>query len=379
MRNLSRRDLLRLTPLAAVPFLASAQAQEPRFSGHIVRMREPRNLETPADGLAYWLTKADQFYVRNHFAQPKLDAATYRLSVTGHVEAPLELSLDELRKDAKTVPLTLECAGNGRVFLTPQVRGLQWGIGAVGTAEWTGIPLGAILERAKVKAGAVDVILVGADSGAITADPSSPGVISFDRSLPLAKAKQDEVILATAMNGDPLPASHGAPVRAVVGGWYGMASVKWLTKVIVTDRPYGGFWQTLDYSVWERRHGLPTLVPITAMQPKAVIVSPGLNAAVAAGKPVTVSGMAWAGEKKVAKVELSADGGTTWAAATLTGAEKPFCWRSWEYAWTPTTRGPAQLLARATDAAGATQPDKRDPDRRSYMINHLVPTEVTVR
>lgn len=374
----SRRDLLRIAPLAAVPFLASAHAQD-SFSGHIVRMREPRNLETPADGLASWLTKTDQFYIRNHFTQPKLDAATYRLGVTGHVETPLELSLDDLRKDAKTVPLTLECAGNSRVFLTPQVRGLQWGIGAVGTAEWTGVPLGAILERAKVKAGAADVILVGADSGAIALDPTSPGVISFDRSLPFAKAKQDEVLLATAMNGDPLPASHGAPVRAVVGGWYGMASVKWLTKIIVTDRPYGGFWQTLDYSVWERRLGLPSLVPLTTMQPKAVIVSHGLNAAVAAGKRVTVSGMAWAGEKKLAKVEFSADGGTTWSAATLTGPEKPFCWRSWEYAWTPTTRGPAQLVAKATDAAGATQPDKRDPDRRSYMINHLVPTEVTVR
>lgn len=377
MPHPSRRDLLRIAPLAAVPFLA-AHAQEP-FSGHIVRMREPRNLETPADALSSWLTKTDQFYIRNHFPQPKLDAATYRLSVTGHVETPLELSLDELRKDAKTVPLTLECAGNGRVFLTPQVRGLQWGIGAVGTAEWSGVPLGAVLERAKVKAGAVDVILVGADSGTIAVDPTSPGSIPFDRGIPVAKAKQDEVLLATAMNNEPLTASHGAPVRAVVGGWYGMASVKWLTKIIVTDRPYGGFWQTLDYSVWERRHGLPSLVPLTAMQPKAVIVSHGLNAAVAAGKPVTVSGMAWAGEQKVAKVEFSADGGTTWAAATLTGAEKPLCWRSWEYAWTPTVRGPAQLVAKATDAAGVTQPEKRDADRRSYMINHLVPIEVTVR
>jgi DMSO/TMAO reductase YedYZ molybdopterin-dependent catalytic subunit len=342
-------------------------------------MREPRNLETPPDGLLPWRTPADQFYVRSHFPVPKVDPETYRLAVTGLVDKPLSLSLKELLGQPQvTKPLTLECAGNGRVFLTPPVQGLQWGIGAVGTADWTGVPLGAVLDRAGVRKGASEVILVGADSGAVAGPPPSPGPIHFDRSLPLAKARRDEVILAVRMNGEPLTADHGAPVRAVVGGWYGMASVKWLTKIIVTDRPYAGFWQTLDYSYFERRDGLPDLRPVTGVLPKAVVVRAGRP-----DKPspdLVLAGKAWAGEANVAKVEVSVDGGKTWAAAELGRKAEPFCWRDWTYTWAaPGARGPVGLLARCTDDRGRTQPDRRDPDRRTYMINHLVPAEVTVR
>ena len=215
----------------------------------IVRMQEPRNLETPPEGLAPWKTKSEHFYVRSHFAVPKLDAAGYTLKVTGHVAHPLTLSLEELLTlPAVTKPLTLECAGNGRVFLTPPAAGFSGGTARLATPSGPAWRSGAVLERAKVKAGAVDVVLVGKDTGTI-ADPATPGPIAFDRSVPLAKAKRDECLLATAMNGEPLTAAHGAPVRAVIGGWYGMASVKWLVEIRVTDRPYAGFFQTLDYSV----------------------------------------------------------------------------------------------------------------------------------
>jgi DMSO/TMAO reductase YedYZ molybdopterin-dependent catalytic subunit len=387
--GLSRRELLRVLPAAAVGVSLGSRiglaheapvADDSRFGGMIVRMQEPRNLETPPAGLAPWKTKTEHFYVRSHFAVPKLDIESYALRVTGHVEKELSLSFKELLgMPAVTKPLLLECAGNGRVFLTPQARGLQWGIGAVGNAEWTGVALGAVLERAKVKAGAVDVILVGKDSGTV-ADPATPGAIHFDRSVPIAKAKRDEAILAVRMNGEPLTADHGAPVRAVIGGWYGMASVKWLTEIRIADRPYGGFFQTLDYSHWVRKpNERPELVPVTAVQPKAVIVRPGLSDAVAVGKEIQVSGKAWAGEKKVAKVEFSADGGKTWTVAKLGGEEQDFCWRDWSIAWKPAEKGPARLVARCTDAAGNTQPEKRDPDRRTYMINHLLPVEVLVR
>src|SRR5262249_33068744 len=201
-----------------------------------------------------------------------------------------------------TTPLTLECAGNGRVFLTPQARGLQWGHGAVGNADWTGVPLAALLDRAKPKPGAVDVVLVGADTGTV-ADPATPGPIHFDRSLPLAKAMKPEVMVAYQMNGEDLTPGHGFPVRAVVGGWYGMASVKWLTRVVVIDRPHAGFWQTLEYSYFDRRNGLPVVTPVGAVQPKAAIARPGLNEVVPAGKPYTVFGAAWAGEAQRAKGE----------------------------------------------------------------------------
>jgi DMSO/TMAO reductase YedYZ molybdopterin-dependent catalytic subunit len=290
------------------------------------------------------------------------------------------LTLEDLRAlPAVTRPITLECAGNGRVFLTPPAQGLQWSHGGVSNAEWTGVPLAAVLEKAKVKPGAVEVVLVGADSG-VVANPPSPGAIHFDRGLPLEKAQQPEVLLAYQMNGEDLPAPHGAPLRAVVGGWYGMASVKWLTRIVVTAKPHAGFFQTLDYSYFERKNGLPELVPVSAVQPKAAIARPALHEAVPPGQPYKVHGAAWAGERKLARVEVSTDGGKTWEAATLTGEEKPFCWRTWEYAWTvPTEKGVAKLLARATAADGTTQPEKRDPDRRTYMINHLVPVEVVVR
>ncbi len=374
---LSRRELLRTLPLTAI-----AAGLSPRFAragdGMIIRMLEPRNLETPLSDLG-GITANEKFFVRSHFAEPSVDLKGFTLTVEGHVEKKLELTLDDLKKmEVVTREVTLECAGNSRVFLVPQARGLQWGNGGVGNAKWTGVSLGAILERAKVKAGAADVVLIGADKGAITSDPQSPGVINYDRGIPLTKAKADETLLAWEMNKEPLPLSHGAPLRAVVGGWYGMACVKWLTRIVVTDKPHANFWQTLDYAIWDRKaNGLPQLVPITAIEPKAVITSPGLHDVLEAGKAFTVNGMAWAGDQAVKKVELSSDGGKTWAPANV-AASTPFTWSKWSIEITP-AKGPLSLVARCTDAKGNTQSEKRDPDRRTYMINHLVPVEVTVK
>ena len=380
---LTRRDLLRTASIAPFTSLLAARSAEPAadFQGMIVRQAEPQNLEMPFASLSDWKIPTQRFYARSHFAVPKLDVMAFKLVVEGHVANRLELTLDELKAlGESTTPLTMECAGNGRVFLAPAVRGLQWAHGAVGNADWTGIALGALLDRAKPKAGAVDVVLAGADTGAIAADPATPGPIHFSRSLPLAKAKKPEVLLAWGMNGEPLTPAHGFPLRAVVGGWYGMASVKWLNRVIVTDRPYQGYFQTMDYSYYTRSTGPnPEVVPVTEMQPKAAIARPGPNEVVAAGKPYPVFGAAWAGESKVAKVELSTDGGKTWAAAQLDDKPKPFCWVKWRWAWTPTAKGSVKLLVRCTDESVASQPEKRDGDRRSYAINHWVPVEVLVR
>src|SRR5262249_7260105 len=192
---------------------------------------------------------------------------------------------DELRKMAShTQPALLECSGNSRVFLKPPQAGIRWEQGAVGTAEWTGVPLAELLRRAGVKDGAVEVILEGADKGEFREpNPRTPGVIPYARSLSLQNARRPEVLLAYQMNGKDLPPNHGFPVRAVVPGWYGMASVKWLTRIVVTDRPFQGYFQTFQYTVWERRDGQPTLVPVTEMQVKAHIARPALNEVVAAG------------------------------------------------------------------------------------------------
>lgn len=374
----SRRDMLRSS--LALPFLGAAAfgQDSPAFPGLIVRNSEPRNLEFPVSALRDAITPTEHFFVRSHFAVPAVDSKSWKLKVDGVVKSSLELSLDDLQRMAsRSSIVTIECAGNGRVSLTPSVPGLQWGQGAVGNAEWTGVPLSAILEKAGIRDTAVEVILEGADKGQVNLDPKSPGPITYARSVPIKKAS--EVLLAYKMNGETLTPAHGYPLRAVVAGWYGMASVKWLTKITVTDRPFQGFWQSLDYSYFVRRDGMPTLIPVTIMQPKAIIAQPGLNEAISAGKPYRLFGAAWAGEQAVGKVDVSTDGGKSWSAAKLLDGPKPMQWVRWEYIWAKPTIGPASLVARATDAAGNTQPATRDLDRRSYMINHLIPIDVTVR
>ena len=221
------------------------------------------------------MTPNTRFYVRNHFVAPKLEARDWRLKVEGAVERPLELTYDDLLKMApRTQTALLECAGNSRVFLTPKASGVAWELGAASNAEWAGVPLAALLDRAGVRGSAVEVILEGADAGEIKDEPKSPGKISFARSLPLDKARKPEVLLAHKMNGDDLPAAHGFPVRAVVPGWYGMASVKWLTRIVVADRPFQGYFQSLSYTSFERVNGLPSMVPVTELEVKAEVARP---------------------------------------------------------------------------------------------------------
>jgi DMSO/TMAO reductase YedYZ molybdopterin-dependent catalytic subunit len=375
-----------LTGAATLPLLAGrtlADATPPRapFPGLIIREREPVNLEFPFAALDSFLTPNEHFYVRNHFAVPNVDVRSWRLAVEGAVRQPLHLSLDELRQlPASTVTATLECAGNSRVFLVPKAKGVVWELGAVGNAEWTGVPLAAVLERAGVRDGALDVILEGADSGVVSDEPKSPGPIHFARSISLEKARRPEVLLAYRMNSAELPPAHGYPLRAVVPGWYGVASVKWLTRIVVSTRPYRGYYQTLDYAIFRRQEGLPTLVPISELEVKAEIARPARSEIVPAGAPYRVFGAAWSGEANVTRVDVSTNGGKSWAPARLLDPQPPYGWRLWEYTWqTPSQPGRQVLMARATDRRGRTQPLERDPDRRTYLISHVLPMEVEVR
>ena len=349
-------------------------------AGMIEREREPLNLETPFGSLDGFITPVDRFFVRSHFSVPQIDVNTWRLKIEGEVETPLELTYDEVRgMESRTVAVTLECAGNGRAYLTPPVAGAQWERGAVGTAEWTGVLLSEVLRRAGLKHSVREVIFEGADRGEIK-EPSGPaGEIHYARSMPLKKAT-DDALLAFKMNGEDLTPAHGAPLRLIVPGWYGMASVKWLTRIIASAQPFNGYYQTIDYATWERGPGGPTLVPITGMQVKAQIARPGLSDAVRAGQTYQVCGAAWTSEAEITKVEISTDGGETWQDTQLRGEPVRNAWRLWDYAWTvPTKPGKATLMARATDSAGRTQSTERDDDRRSYLVNHLLPIEVEVR
>jgi DMSO/TMAO reductase YedYZ molybdopterin-dependent catalytic subunit len=348
--------------------------------GRIVRSEAPLNLETPFETVESFITPTESFYVRTHFPIPSIDRDAWWLHVEGEVEKPFTINYQELLAlESVTLPATLECAGNNRSFLEPKVKGVQWRLGAVGTAEWTGVLLSVLLDRAVVRQTAREVILEGADHGMLDDPKSPPGELTFARSIPLEKARTD-VLLAYKMNGNDLPAQHGFPLRAIVPGWYAMASIKWLQRIIVTDQPFNGYYQTIDYSYWNRRGDIAELSALTEMQVKAEITKPAEGEIVAANSNVRVHGAAWSSDSEITRVQLSTDGGSTWKETKLLGEPKPNSWRLWEFTWqTPDTPGKQTLIARATDSRGRTQPVQRDPDRGTYMINHLLPIKVEVR
>ena len=348
--------------------------------GMIVREKEPLNLEMPFGSLDSFITPVERYYVRCHHPIPEMDPESWRLKIEGEVEKPFELTYSELAEmETRTITVTMECAGNGRAFLEPQRDGAQWEGGAVGNAEWTGVPLAALLERAGVRDSVREVILQGADQGEIKEPPRPAGKIHYARSLPLRKAN-DDVLLAWQMNGEALTPAHGFPLRAVVPGWYGMAAVKWLTRIVASSVPYHGYYQTIDYAYWERGSSAPTLLPITEMRVKAQIARPEYAEAVRAGQTYRVHGAAWTTDAEITRVELSTDEGATWSGARLLGESLRNAWRLWEYDWAvPANPGKAVLMARATDSEGRTQPEKHHDDRGSYLIHHWLPIEVLIR
>ena len=347
----------------------------------ITRQHAPENLETPPAELRERLTPTASHYVRSHFPVPQPDVESFRLGVGGEVASPLSLSLAELRGlPRETRTATLECAGNGRVYLTPKASGVQWELGAVGTAEWSGVPLRTLLERASVAPGACEVVLVGADRGQMDDPVKSPGAIHYARSLPLAKAL-DDVLIADEMNGEALTPAHGAPLRAIVPGWYGMASVKWLSDIRVVAHAYQGYFQTVDYARWEEQDGLPPVrVPLSEMRVKSQILCPAPHAALRVGEALALRGAAWTGgERTVTRLEVSTDGGHSWQDAEWQEDAAPGVWRHWHLSWTPQQPGAVNLLSRATDSAGQVQPAAHDPQRGSYEIHHTVAVPVTVK
>jgi len=349
-------------------------------AGLIIRQKEPRNLEAPFDRIDSYLTPAELFYIRSHFTTPDVDADSYELRIDGAVRQPFALSYEELRRmPSETRIATLECAGNGRVFLVPQVQGAQWELGAVGNAEWTGVPLRTLLERAELAEDACEIVLEGADRGTPKEEPLPPDPISYAWGLPRAKAIAPEGLIAYAMNGRDLSPDHGFPVRAIVPGHYGMASVKWLTRIQAVREPFHGYWQTSDYAYWASMDGKPVRRALGEMQLKSEIARPGVYETLPANRMYTVCGAAWAGETDVIEIAVSTDGGRTWANAKFLDPVRRHAWRRWKFDWlTPKKPGRCTLLARARDAGGMLQPDRHDQNYGVYVINHSLPIEVFV-
>ena len=306
-----------------------------------------------------------RFYVRNHFDTPRLDPLSWRLEVKGLVERPLRLSLRDLHSmRSETLVATLECAGNGRSAFDPPTEGEQWQLGAVSTAEWTGVPLAEILDRAGLTPAAMEIVFRGADQGSTgeTADP-----IRFERSLLVSDASESSSLLAYAMNGEPLPLEHGYPLRLIVPGWYAVASVKWLTEIEATGSPFTGFFQTERYVYETERSGAVTREPVRLQQVRAVITQPSAGQQVTAGDLI-VRGVAWSGAAPIDKVEVSIGSGP-WQMARLVGQRHRHSWQWWELLTRVDRPGETTLRARATDLAGRTQPEQPHWNRLGYGGN----------
>ncbi|MBD0330554.1 MAG: sulfite oxidase [Thermoleophilia bacterium] len=313
-----------------------------------------RNHALPLEALRYPITPVGLHYLLVHFDIPQVDPRSWRLEVGGRVARPLTLSLSELQaRPERTLAVTLECAGNGRALLSPRALSQPWLREAVGTAEWTGTPLAPLLGEAGIEPGAVEVVFTGLDRG-VQGDVEH----DYERSLPLADALREEVLLAWAINGQPLPPQHGFPLRLVVPGWYGMTHVKWLRAITIVDEPFRGWQQDVAYHVRasEDEQGRP----VTRMLPRSLMVPPGIPDFLSRTRFVrpgrcTLEGRAWSGWGPIERVEVSLDGGARWAKAELGDAPSAFAWRGWAFAW-DAEPGEYELACRAADAAGNTQP-----------------------
>ncbi|HMK22003.1 MAG TPA: sulfite oxidase [Terriglobales bacterium] len=317
-------------------------------------------LQAPAtkDSARELVTANADFFVRNHFPAPQISSDTWHLEITGLVSKPINLSYsDLLLMNPARLHCTLECAGN-----------LSGGKG-VGNAVWSGASLATLLKQAGVKPQAAYVVLHGADSG--SGEDLPPGT-HFARAIPLEKALSDSTLLAYEMNGSPLPAEHGFPLRAVVAGWYGMDSVKWLSRIEVTEQPFQGYFQQRHY-VATNRDG--NIRPITRMLVSSKFLRPSQDEEIRE-RVYHVEGVAWAGEAKISKVEFRASPGEAWQNAVLDASPTPYVWTRWSCDWHVPGPGKYTLEVRATDSDGNTQPAMHDSARRdAYELNtpHRVP------
>lgn len=327
-------------------------------AGLVVVKTAPFNAETPPEALTEPQTPTASFFVRSNHAEPELPAATHLIAVGGAVESPFTLGLAELsRGTLRSLSVTLECAGNGRTSMAPLPEGEPWMQGALGTAVWRGVPLAEVLRRARLRPDAMEILVEGADG---------EGSKRFARSLPLSKALHPDTLLALEMNGAPLTRAHGAPVRLLVPGWYGMASVKWVSRIEALTRPFDGHYQRERY-IYDPGDGRAP-EPVSRMRVKSLISSPAEGARVAPGR-VVVQGLAWSGERRVVQVEVAVDGGESWKPATLLESPRPSAWVRWAFTWEDSAPGRHTLRARATDEAGETQPETAPWNRLGYGNN----------
>ncbi|MFD9033954.1 molybdopterin-dependent oxidoreductase [Streptomyces sp. NPDC059567] len=349
---------------------------------------DPYNAQTPRAALTERVTPADALFVRDHFGVPRTALSDWGLRIGGAVTVPATLGYEELlalgRLGRREFDVVLECAGNGRALMSPRPPGLPWDQRAVGCARFAGVPFHLVAERAGIAPETVEFVFAGADAGTVHGRRAA-----FERSLPLAEALHPDTLLATHMNGEPLPPEHGAPVRLVVPGRYAVADVKWLVEARAVTEPFTGVFQAEEY-LYVASRGIPD-GPVAAIRVKSFISAPEPDDDLRRGTQTVVRGRAWSGAGlAVGRVEVRAEhededrpgeepaGDADWHDADLEEPTGPYAWTGWSYRWTPRRPGRYRLLARATDAHGDTQPPRAPWNAQGYGCNPVAAVDVVV-
>ena len=328
------------------------------------------NLDVP-------VSPTEGHFIRSHFPAPQINSADWSLPVTGDVETPLNLRYDDLLKmPSHEVVSLMECAGNSRSTMQPPAEGVQWDNGAVSVSRWKGVSVKTVLEQASLKGVATDVLFEGVDTGT---EPHSGGPLRYAMSIPIEKLLDPDTLLAYEMNGETLPKDHGYPIRLLVPGWYGMASVKWLSNITVMDHPNGGFHE-MDYRIYPATDGKADakVKRVTSLKIKSLISTPNKGSVITPG-PHKIKGVAWSGDGHITKVEISTDDDRTWRPAKLEEPSGSYSWQHWEYDWEATNLGHSLLRSRATDSKGNVQPMLAQWNFRGYQVNSIHSVPITVR
>jgi DMSO/TMAO reductase YedYZ molybdopterin-dependent catalytic subunit len=370
-------------PLAGGPDERAITTAFPQKGALILQRTRPPLLETPFEVFDQSVfTPNDLFYVRWHWAgiPNEINVDSFRLTVRGQVDRTLSLSLGEILAlpQAELVAIN-QCSGNSRGYFDPRVPGGQWSHGAMGNARWTGVRLRDVLDRAGVKAGAAQVRFSGLDEAIL---PEAP---KFMKSLAIDHARDGEVMIAYAMNGEQFSLVNGFPLRLIVPGWYSTYWVKMLNDVEVLDQPDTNYWTKTAYTIPDTPHASMrpgqtgvTFVPINRMVPRSFITNIKPGDTLRAGAPAVARGIAFGGDSGVSRVDFSSDGGKNWQQAQLGTDQGKYSFRQWEMSFTPSDRGNKVLMVRCTSGSGETQPDTPNWNPSGFMRNVIEQTAVLV-